>query len=286
MAEQRAEHPGDQGGLTRRRLIRLTAAGAAAVGAGGALTACSSSSNQAASAPPPPSDSPSDSFSPAAPTEPPSVSGLPNPSSSPVAARSKPVFKVHDLLPDAPAHAVALTIDDGPSRTYTPEVLQLLRKYDIRATFSVVGIEAHADKDLIRRIAADGHTIANHTMTHPQPFSRRSAAQIQQQIADTQSVIVDAGAPEPKLFRSPGGDWSPDVFAAVAKYGMTPIDWDVDPRDWNRPGVKTITEKLLAAKPGDILLCHDGGGNRSQTVEALRTVLPALKAKGYTFVTL
>ncbi|MGE7437455.1 polysaccharide deacetylase family protein [Kitasatospora sp. NPDC001175] len=286
MAEQRAEQPGDQSGLSRRRLIRLTAAGAAALGAGGALTACSSSSGNVASAPPPPSDSPSDGFSPAAATEPPNVSNLPNPSSSPVPVRTKPVFKVHDLLPSAPSNAVALTLDDGPSRMYTPEVLQLLRKYDVRATFSVVGIEAHADKDLIRRIAADGHTIANHTMTHPQPFSRRSAAQIQQQIADTQSVIVDAGAPEPKLFRSPGGDWSADVFAAVAKYGMTPIDWDVDPKDWARPGTKTITEKLLAAKPGDILLCHDGGGNRSQTVDALRTVLPALKAKGYTFVTL
>ncbi|MFB7664854.1 polysaccharide deacetylase family protein [Kitasatospora sp. NPDC056138] len=285
MAEQRAERPGDRSELTRRRLIRLTIGGAAVLGASGALTACSSSSGPAASAPPP-ADSPSDAFSPAATGEPPNVSGLPDPSSSPVPARTKPVFKVHDLLPAAPSNAVALTIDDGPNRLYTPEVLQLLRKYDIRATFSVVGSEAHADKDLIRRIAADGHTVANHTMTHPQPFSRRSQAQIEQQIADTQSVLVDAGAPAPKLFRSPGGDWSPAVFAAVAKYGMTPIDWDVDPRDWARPGTKTITEKLLSAKPGDILLCHDGGGNRSQTVESLRTVLPALKAKGYTFVTL
>ncbi|WP_280697828.1 polysaccharide deacetylase family protein [Kitasatospora sp. GP82] len=271
--------------MTRRRLIAWTAAAAAAFGAGGTLTACSSSPGSA-SAPPPPSEGPSDSFSPTAPTEPPGVLGLPDPSASPVAVRSKPVFKVHDLLPNAPSNAVALTIDDGPSRRYTPEVLQLLRKYDVRATFSVVGIEAHADKDLIRQIAADGHTLANHTMTHPQPFSRRSEAQIQQQIADTQSVVVDAAGAEPKLFRSPGGDWSPAVFAAVAKYGMTPIDWDVDPRDWSRPGTRKISEKLLAAKPGDILLCHDGGGDRSQTVEALRTVLPALKAKGYSFVTL
>lgn len=67
---------------------------------------------------------------------------------------------------------------------------------------------------------------------------------------------------------------------------MTPIDWDVDPQDWKRPGVPKITEKLMAARPGDILLCHDGGGDRSQTLDALKTVLPALKAKGLSFVTL
>ncbi|GAA1223869.1 hypothetical protein GCM10009665_12680 [Kitasatospora nipponensis] len=269
---------------SRRRLLSWTALGAATF-ASAALTGCSQSAH-AHGAAPAGSPSPADAFSPAAPVDPKAVSGLPSPSAAAVAPRGKPVYKVHDLLPDAPADAVALTIDDGPNPLYTPQVLQLLRQYDIRATFSVVGSEAHAHKDLIRRIAADGHTVANHTMTHPQPFSHRTDAQIQQQIADAQSVIVDAGAPAPTLFRSPGGDWSPAVFAAAAKYGMTPIDWDVDPRDWSRPGVAKISEKLLAARPGDILLCHDGGGDRSQTLDALRTVLPALKAKGFAFVTL
>ncbi|MFD7907039.1 polysaccharide deacetylase family protein [Kitasatospora sp. NPDC059747] len=284
MGMRRPDRADDERAVARRQLLTWAATGAAVLGAGGALTGCSSSGS--ASADSADGDSPNDSFSPAAPTDPPAVPGLPVPSATPVGVRGKPVFKVHDLLPTAPSNAVALTIDDGPSRLYTPQVLQLLRKYDIRATFSVVGSEAHANKDVIRQIAADGHVLANHTMTHPQPFSHRSAAQIRQQLTDTQSVVVDAGAPVPTLFRSPGGDWSPTVFQEAARLGLTPIDWDVDPRDWARPGVNKITEKLLAAKPGDILLCHDGGGDRSQTLDALRSVLPALKAKGYAFVTL
>ncbi|MFF2144381.1 polysaccharide deacetylase family protein [Kitasatospora sp. NPDC058190] len=282
MVMRRSERAADRP-VARRQLLAWAATGAAVLGAGAALTGCSSSgspSSDAGSA-----DSPTDDFSPAAPV-PSGVPGLPTPSASAVAARSKPVYKVHDILPSAPSNAVALTIDDGPSRLYTPQVLQLLRKYDIRATFSVVGMEAHANKDVIKQIAADGHTLANHTMTHPQPLSHRSAAQIHQQLVDTQSVLVDSGAPAPTLFRSPGGDWSPTILETAAQLGMTPIDWDVDPRDWARPGTNKITEKLLAAKPGDILLCHDGGGDRTQTLEALKTVLPALKAKGYTFVTL
>ncbi|GAA1936510.1 polysaccharide deacetylase family protein [Kitasatospora viridis] len=265
----------------RRHLLRWGAAGAASLAAA-ALAGCSDSAHAHGAAP-----EPSDSFSPGPASNPSAAAGLPTPPvASPVAARSKPVFKVHDLLPDAPSDAIALTIDDGPSALYTPQMLALLRQYDIRATFSVVGIEAHAHKDLIKAIAADGHMIANHTMTHPQPFSKRTAAQIEQQIVDAQSVIVDAGAPAPTLFRSPGGDWSTAVYDTVAKHGMIPIDWDVDPRDWSRPGVPHITEKLMAAHPGDILLCHDGGGDRSQTLDALKSVLPALKAKGFTFVTL
>ncbi|MFI9269494.1 polysaccharide deacetylase family protein [Kitasatospora sp. NPDC052896] len=265
-------------GVSRRRLLRWGSLGAASLGTA-ALAACSGPSHATP-------NSASDSFSSGATAEP-SISPLPGgASASPATLRSKPIFKVHDLFPNAPADTVALTIDDGPNPTYTPQVLALLKQYDIQATFSVVGIEAHAHPDLIRRIAADGHTLSNHTMHHPQPLSRKTEAQIRQEIEDTQSVIVDAGAPAPTLFRSPGGDWSSTIFSVAAQNGLTPIDWDIDPRDWARPGTAKITEKLLAAKPGDILLCHDGGGDRSETIASLRTVLPALKAKGYSFITL
>jgi peptidoglycan/xylan/chitin deacetylase (PgdA/CDA1 family) len=200
--------------------------------------------------------------------------------------RGRPVYKVRDLVPHAPANAVALTLDDGPHPYWTPQVLNLLRRYKVRATFSLIGVEAHAHRSLVRRIVAEGHTICNHTMTHPQPFTRRSAREIDQEISRAQSVIVDAAASTPRLFRAPGGDWSRPVLAAAAHHGMVPIDWDVDPKDWTRPGAGTIASRLLAARPGDILLCHDGGGDRSQTVRALRTVLPRLKGRGYTFITL
>jgi peptidoglycan/xylan/chitin deacetylase (PgdA/CDA1 family) len=208
------------------------------------------------------------------------------PTVSPAPVRVKPIFTVHDLLPAAPSNAVALTIDDGPDPRWTPQILALLARYHVRATFSLVGVEAHAHKDIVARIVQEGHTICNHTMTHPQPFTRRPPAAIDQEIERAQSVLVDATGTPPRLFRSPGGDWSPAVLAAAAHHGMIPIDWDIDPRDWSRPGTANIVRRMLAAKPGDILLCHDGGGNRAQTVEALRTVLPRLTARGYTFVTL
>jgi peptidoglycan/xylan/chitin deacetylase (PgdA/CDA1 family) len=209
-------------------------------------------------------------------------------------ARQSPVYTVHQILPNAPANAVALTIDDGPDPVWTPRLLALLRQYDVRATFCLVGRHAQAHPDLVRQIVAAGHALCNHTMTHAQPFSHRSAAEIDQQISEAQSAITTAAGTAPRLFRAPGGDWSPTVFAAAARHGLTPIGWNIDPRDWARPGTQQITTALLAAKPGDILLCHDADGvlpstssaDRSETLRALQTALPQLKAKGYTFVTL
>ena len=88
------------------------------------------------------------------------------------------------------------------------------------------------------------------------------------------------------MFRSPGGEWNEFVFQSCARMGQTPVDWDVDPQDWRRPGAAIIAQRLLAARPGDILLCHDGGGDRSETVKALQTTLPALRGRGLTFLTL
>lgn len=138
----------------------------------------------------------------------------------------------------------------------------------------------------MKRIVAQGHGVTNHSMTHPQPFSRSGSGAIRQQIADAQSAIVDAGGVAPALFRSPGGDWSATVLSTVQDLQMVPLGWDIDPRDWSRPGTGLLTSRLLAARPGDILLCHDGGGNRAETIESLRTVLPALKGRGLQFVAL
>ena len=198
----------------------------------------------------------------------------------------KPAVQVRDVLPAAPQDAIALTIDDGPSPIWTPQMLDLLHRNRIRATFSLIGKQAHAYPDLVKRIVAEGHGVCNHSMTHPQPFSRGSPAAIRQQITDAQSAIVDAGGVAPTLFRSPGGDWSTAVLSAVTDLRMVPVGWDIDPRDWARPGVASITSHLLAARPSDILLCHDGGGNRAETIVSLGTVLPALKGRGLAFVTL
>ena len=204
----------------------------------------------------------------------------------PLPVRSRPVFVVPELLPQAPADAVALTIDDGPHPEWTPRVLDLLAREHVPATFSVVGVHARAFPTLVQRIADEGHGVCNHTLTHPEPFAHRPAGEIERQVAETQAAIADAAGVTPHLFRSPGGGWSPVVFDAAARHGLVPIDWDVDPRDWSRPGVAAIKRRLLRAKPGDILLCHDGGGDRAQTYTALTRVLPELKSRGLTFVTL
>lgn len=117
-------------------------------------------------------------------------------------------------------------------------------------------------------------------MTHPQPFNNLSPSRLQNEIVGGLEAIYDATGHVTSTFRSPGGDWSPAIYTLLGELGMTPIDWDVDPRDYARPGVATITAKLLAARPGDILLCHDGGGNRSETVTALRTVHPHPQTEG------
>jgi peptidoglycan-N-acetylglucosamine deacetylase len=205
---------------------------------------------------------------------------------APRTAAARPASQVHDVRPGVAPDAIALTIDDGPHPLWTPPMLDLLDRNGIRATFSLIGAQAQAYPDLVKRILAEGHDVCNHSMTHPEPFGSSAPETIRQQIADAQSAIVDAGGVPPQLFRAPGGEWSAAVLSAVADCRMVAIGWDIDPRDWSRPGTALVTSRLLAAQPGDILLCHDGGGNRAQTIESLRTVLPVLKGRGLEFVTL
>ncbi|GAA0334254.1 polysaccharide deacetylase family protein [Actinoallomurus spadix] len=105
-------------------------------------------------------------------------------------------------------------------------------------------------------------------------------------IDDGHDRIAQVSGVTPKFFRSPSGAWSQRIIDVAAEHSMICIDWQVDPRDWARPGTTTITDRLLRAQAGDILLCHDGGGDRSETIRALRTVIPALKQRGLTFVAL
>jgi peptidoglycan-N-acetylglucosamine deacetylase len=195
-------------------------------------------------------------------------------------------MKVHDILPDAPPHAIALTIDDGPSREWTPKVLDLLARYGVLATFCLIGEEVRAHPAMVREIVAAGHQVANHTMHHPLNLARMRARGIEAEIGEAHRRIQDVSGSSPRLFRSPGGSWSKALLSAVARHGMLPIDWDIDPRDWSCPGTDHITRSLLRGRAGDILLCHDGGGDRSQTIRSLRTVIPRLRDRGLEFVTL
>ena len=187
-------------------------------------------------------------------------------------------------LQDGPK-VVALTIDDGPSPVYTPQVLQILRQYGITASFSMIGRSAAMFPGVAREVAAAGHMIVNHTWDHYN-LGYMPAVAVQDEIAQATDAIHAATGERPRMFRAPYGVWPPAVFSYCAQAGLTPLAWSVDPRDWSRPGARAIVRDILSdIRTGSIILEHDGGGNRSQTVTALKTWLPRLLDKGYLFTT-
>ena len=186
---------------------------------------------------------------------------------------------------DDGSKAIALTIDDGPDPVYTPQVLALLARYRVTATFSMIGIEVQAHPAVAREVAAAGHLIVNHTWTHLN-LAWLPPAVVTEQMSRATGAIHDATGRIPGLFRAPYGAWSPFVLSQCARTGMEPLGWSVDPRDWSRPGVPSIVTNIMRnTRTGSIILEHDGGGNRSQTVAALKIVIPRLLAAGYHFRT-
>ncbi|MET7358635.1 polysaccharide deacetylase family protein [Streptomyces sp. NPDC005562] len=177
--------------------------------------------------------------------------------------------------------SMVLTFDDGPDPRYTPRILRTLRKHDVRAVFFVCGEMAVDNKDLLREMADDGHLIGNHTWTHPL-LTRMSRAAMRDEIERTSDVIEDVTGDVPTWFRAPYGAWNRNAFQIGAALGMEPLAWTVDTLDWTEPGAKTIVRRVHAgAGPGVVVLSHDAGGDRSGSVEALRSYLPQLLDSGY-----
>jgi peptidoglycan/xylan/chitin deacetylase (PgdA/CDA1 family) len=176
--------------------------------------------------------------------------------------------------------AVALTFDDGPAGN-TAQVLDLLKRYGIHATFCVIGSQVAGYPDLIRRIVNEGHTLCNHTWTHDLALRIRSRAQITAELQQTNDAIHRIVPNAPIVyFRNPGANFSPLTISVAASMGMKSIYWAVDPRDWSRPGTQAIINNVVGnTGPGSIVLMHDGGGDRSQTVQALQTILPNFKSR-------
>jgi peptidoglycan/xylan/chitin deacetylase (PgdA/CDA1 family) len=179
---------------------------------------------------------------------------------------------------------VALTFDDGPDPRHTPMILDLLG--DRLATFCLIGEKARAHPDLVRRIVAAGHALANHTMTHPDLITC-TPGQVRSEIADASKAIADAAGTPPRYFRSPYGSWSAVIRDAAMDHGLQPLDWSVNSGDWATPGVARILQVIERdLRPQGVVLMHDSapepGADRSQTVEAVRRLLPDLAARGYT----
>ncbi|MEV4612961.1 polysaccharide deacetylase family protein [Kitasatospora sp. NPDC049258] len=181
---------------------------------------------------------------------------------------------------------VALTFDDGPGPA-TGRILDLLARYHAHATFCQIGPNAAADPATVRRIVAEGHQLCDHTVHHPQPLHALPHDRQVYEIAAAQDMITTAaGGAGGRIawFRAPGGDFTAENEQIAARYGMRSLAWSVDPRDWSRPGAGAIVATVQRTlRPGGVVLLHDGGGDRSQTVEALRQLLPWLTAQGYGF---
>jgi len=174
-----------------------------------------------------------------------------------------------------------LTFDDGPDPRYTPHILDTLAEYDVRATFFVCGEMADWNRKLLSRMADDGHIVGNHTWSHPL-LTTLGRTRIRSEMERTSHVIEDAYGERPQWFRAPYGAWNRAAFQLGAEMGMEPLAWTVDTLDWTTPGTRTIVHRVEdGAAPGVVVLSHDAGGDRSQSVRALRDYLPQLLDSGY-----
>ncbi|ODG92352.1 polysaccharide deacetylase family protein [Bacillus sp. AFS029533] len=182
---------------------------------------------------------------------------------------------------------IAITFDDGPNDEYTPEVLDLLKKYNAKATFFLVGERVAKFPEVVMREIKEGHEVANHTYTHAR-LQYLTDEQIRDQLHKTHDAIIAATHVEPVLFRPPFGYYSERSINTVHDLGYLTVmwSWHQDTFDWQNPGVyKIVSNVLKDTRKGDIVLFHDHGGDRSQTVDALKQILPALQKQGYQFVT-
>jgi cellulose synthase/poly-beta-1,6-N-acetylglucosamine synthase-like glycosyltransferase/peptidoglycan/xylan/chitin deacetylase (PgdA/CDA1 family) len=190
-----------------------------------------------------------------------------------------------------PDRKIVLTFDDGPDPEWTPKVLDKLAEHDAHAVFFVTGTMASRYPELVRRIVDEGHEIGLHTFNHPD-LSYQSASRIDRELAQSQLALAGAAGIRTSLFRPPYSstvdsldDKSWPVTRQVASHGYITAFIDTDSQDWARPGVDEIVRRATPQQPGKgaVVLMHDSGGDRSQTVAALDRLLPQLQAKGYEF---
>lgn len=184
---------------------------------------------------------------------------------------------------------IALTFDDGPDEIFTHQILDILKKYNIKATFFVVGEKVQYNKKIIKREFEEGHEIGNHTYTHIN-VSKQSYNTIKKEISDTQSAIKSVTGVEPKVFRPPYRAISKDMCKIVKDKNMNVVLWSyVDAKDWRNPGVDSIVSSIEnGVQNGCIILLHDYNNirnDKSQTIQALDIIIPDLISKGYKFVT-
>jgi len=186
---------------------------------------------------------------------------------------------------DPAQRLVALTFDDGPSGR-TAAILRVLANHDAHATFFVVGRSTRGMEPVLRHMAATGNELADHTYSHANLLALHGAKRMQQ-LRWTKALVERATGVQPRFFRPPYGATGPAVNRLGRSLGMLPVLWSVDSRDWQLPGTRAIVKRVLAyVEPGSIVLMHDGGGDRRETLRALPAILRALERRHLKPVTL
>jgi peptidoglycan-N-acetylglucosamine deacetylase len=181
---------------------------------------------------------------------------------------------------------VAITFDDGPNPVYTPQVLEIFSEAKGKATFFMIGEQMRNHPDVVKQVADQGHEIGNHTFTHPK-LSELSEQDCLKEIEETEKLIEEMAGRKPVVFRPPYFDYNQDTVSLIQKRRYPMIGaLNLEAQDWEQPGVQHILGKSRAAvKNGSILIFHDGYGERSQTIEAVRMLVSELTSQGYQLVT-
>jgi peptidoglycan/xylan/chitin deacetylase (PgdA/CDA1 family) len=261
----------------RVQIRRRRAAAAVVIVATLTLIAVSASGSHHASTPPP------------APTPSTARRVKPTPPPPPENAQDATVASVLRYTPfvkdgSERAREIALTFDDGPG-PYTPRVLDVLERFHVHATFFEIGEMLRYFSASTLRELRDGDVVGDHTETHPE-MARLSAHQQREELFEQIARIELLGGPRPALFRPPYGSYDATTMRELRRLHLLMVLWSVDTEDYLQPGVSTIVQRALAgAHPGAIILMHDAGGTRTQTIEALPTIIRRLRARGYRLVT-
>ncbi|MFI2204270.1 polysaccharide deacetylase family protein [Streptomyces sp. NPDC020192] len=263
--------------VTRRRMLLAGAAALGAAGSAGAVLAACTEETAPTAAAPGPGPQARQALKPSAfRLQPLTGYGPPRTAPRRLKVRTEPILKISGR-----GRHMMLTFDDGPNPDYTPHILDTLAKYDVRAMFFLCGECVVDNKELVARMAEEGHVVGNHTWTHPL-LTTLNRRKIRDEMASTSDAIEDTYGERPQWFRAPYGAWNRAAFQLGAEMGMEPMAWTVDTTDWMTPGTSTIIDRVESgAAPGVVVLSHDAGGDRSQTVRAIREWLPHLIDSGY-----
>lgn len=184
--------------------------------------------------------------------------------------------------PGAPGESViSLTFDDGPHPVYTPQILDILARYGVKATFFELGREAEKHPEIVKRIVAEGHVIANHSYDHAN-LKNLSDERFIFEVDHTTDVLQSISGQHIDCLRPPYGASNPQLVGRLGDRALTSVLWTADSRDFEKPGAAAIAQNAIAhLQPGGIILFHDGGGVRDQTIAALPTIIEHIINAGY-----